>query len=205
MHCKIRDLFSYRFWEKHRGDDFVVWFGFHEIIIRDTLKWHINAFSTGRRVKCGPRWNKGIFSLSTLEWVYFVLSQWGEFEWSMRKETALVPCTQSQSQNHMLRTRGCIFWLSEKPEVKILQLCTILCALLNSAPLPRNKNALLGKKNKINQFFKIHCAAPTWYILQIVGLKHHFHCCSLTLTLGIMQKGESSRQDFSLISDFESS
>lgn len=51
---------------------------------------------------------KMVFSLSTPGWVCFVLSQWGEFEWSMRKGTALVPCTQSQSQNHVLRTRGCV-------------------------------------------------------------------------------------------------
>lgn len=50
----------------------------------------------------------GAFSVSTPGWVCFVLSQWGEFEWSMRTRTALVPCTQSQPQNHILRTKGCV-------------------------------------------------------------------------------------------------
>lgn len=88
------------------------------------------------RLSLGARWNgismpsaqggelsvdqgrtKGVFSLSTPGWVYFVLPQKEEFEWrkyeesirrSMRKETALVPCMQSQPQKHMLGTRGCV-------------------------------------------------------------------------------------------------
>lgn len=139
------------------------------------------------RLSLGARWNgismpsaqggelsvdqggtKRVFSLSTLGWVYFVLSQWGEFEWSMRKETALVPCTQSHPRTicwdqgamwlHLL-----VIW--EAWGGVFLQLCTVLCALLNGAPLPRNKSALLGKNPKINQRFEIIYVAPTWYIL----------------------------------------
>lgn len=86
-----------------------------------------------------------------------------------------------------------------------LQLCTILCALLNGASFPRNKNAFLGKKTKTNQHFKISFVSPTWYILcKTLCLKHHFHCYILILTLDVLQKGKLSRQDFSSISEFES-
>lgn len=59
-----------------------------------------------------------------------MLPQKEEFEWrkyeesirrSMRKETALVPCMPQPAPEAYARNKGlcgCIFWLSEKPEVE---------------------------------------------------------------------------------------
>lgn len=62
---------SGRFWRKPDEDDFAAWFGFHKVIVRGTLKWHISVFLQRREER--RVWNMAgqkEFSLG---------AHWGEF------------------------------------------------------------------------------------------------------------------------------
>ena len=148
MCCRSPSSVSGRFWRKPGKDDFVVWFGFHEVIVRGTRKWHISAFLQQREERYV--WNmagqKG-FSLWA-HWGEFALCcHSGAFERVVRRERnsscALRPQPAPEPRAGNSGLCACTFWLSEKPEVECFYSCVpSVCTLLSGPSLPGNKMLL---------------------------------------------------------------
>lgn len=161
------------------GDDFVVWFAFHKIIIRGTLKWHINAFSTGRRVKCGPRQNKRGFlfehtGVSLLcvatEGGVWMEKVWGKYKekYEERNSSCALhaePAPEAYARNKGLC--GCIFWLSERPEVECFYSWVLFYTLCWMVHHFQGIRMFYWEKTpkQTSKHFEIYYVAPTWYVL----------------------------------------
>lgn len=182
------------------------WFGLFSTRLSLGALWNVPSmpsFSAGRSGHFGTGRTKGVYSLNTLGWFYFVLLRCGAWMWCEQRKNLSCALHPQPAPGPPAGNSGlcvCIFSLSENPEVECFYSCVPgLHASLSGPPLPGNKTRFLffNETTSISEFTTCHSLvqiAPTWHVLTKTAiLKDPFHCCLLTLTLCRSCKKEDSR------------